>query len=119
MENEESLRAHATFAFHEPVEEVLEMLGAKVWFTLSGGGNAAMVGNPDFSWVTSRTQPHPKVIVRGSVTACVLVKPRRCRLSTKLGGLRIWRMLSLLLMALVVISSANNPWTPSNRSTDI
>jgi hypothetical protein len=63
MENEEKLRAHAVFALHNPVEEVLDKLGVKGIFTMPGGGNAAIVGDPDFSWVTN-TQSHPKVIVR-------------------------------------------------------
>jgi hypothetical protein len=64
VENEERIRTHATVVLHEPVEAVLEMLGVKGSFALSGGGNVAIVGDPDFSWVMSPTQPHPKVIVR-------------------------------------------------------
>jgi hypothetical protein len=62
VENEEKLRAHAVFALHNPVEEVLDKLGVKGIFTMPCGGNAAIVGDPDFSWVTN-TQSHPKVIV--------------------------------------------------------
>ncbi|KAH9978169.1 hypothetical protein BGW80DRAFT_1435771 [Lactifluus volemus] len=62
VENEEKLRAHAVFALHNPVEEVLDKLGVKGMFTMPGGGNAAIVGDPDFSWVTN-TQQHPKVII--------------------------------------------------------
>jgi hypothetical protein len=47
---------------HNPVEEVLDKLGVKGIFTMPCGGNAAIVGDPDFSWVTN-TQSHPKVIV--------------------------------------------------------
>jgi hypothetical protein len=90
VENEESIRTHATVALHEAVEKVLERLGVNGWFAMPGGGNVAMVGDPDFSWIMSHTQPHPKVIVRLSVTTCVLVvKPHWCRLSIKLGGRRI------------------------------
>jgi hypothetical protein len=110
VENE-GLRAHARFALHEPVQMVLEKLGVKGWFTLPGGGNVAIVGAPDFSWIMSPTQLHPKVIVRVPVTTCLLVvKPRWCRLNTKLGGWWNWSMLLLLSMALVVTRSANNPW---------
>jgi hypothetical protein len=63
VENEEKLRAHAVFALHNLVEEVLDKLGVKGMFTMPGGGNAAIVGDPDFSWVANR-QSHPKVIVR-------------------------------------------------------
>jgi hypothetical protein len=87
--NEEKLRAHSMGALHDPVEEVLNMLEVEGGFDFSGSGNAVIVGDPDFSWVTSASQPYPKVIVRVSVTTCVLVKPRWCRLSTKLGGWRI------------------------------
>jgi hypothetical protein len=118
--NEEDLRAHARFALHAPVQEVLEMLGVNGRFDSPGGGNVAIVGDPDFSWIMSSTQPHPKAIVRIPVTTCLLVvKPRWCRSNTKLGGRWIWSMLSLLLMALVVTPAANNPSTLSNRSTDI
>jgi len=89
VESEEKIRTHATVALHEAVEKVLEKLGMNGWFALPGG-NVGIVGDPDFSWIMSNTQPHPKVIVRLSVTTCVLVvKPRWCRLSIKLGGRRI------------------------------
>ena len=64
VEIEESLRAHATFALHTPVREVLDMLGVKGRFAFPDGDNAAIVGDPDFLWVMTPTQPHPKVIVR-------------------------------------------------------
>ena len=55
VENEERVRIHPAVALHEPVEAVLEILGVRGRFALSGGGNAAIVGDPDFSWVTSAT----------------------------------------------------------------
>ncbi|KIM90450.1 hypothetical protein PILCRDRAFT_59694 [Piloderma croceum F 1598] len=61
VENEEKLRAHAVFALHNPVEEVLDKLGVKGMFTMPGSRNVAIVGDLDFSWVTN-TQSHPKVI---------------------------------------------------------
>jgi hypothetical protein len=89
VENEPRIHFHATGALHVPAEAVLKKLGVNGRFAMPGGGNSAIVGDPDFSWVMSPgAQPHPKVIVRVSAT-CVLVKPRWCRLSTKLGGLRI------------------------------
>jgi hypothetical protein len=89
--NEEKLCAHAMGALHDPVEEVLNMLEVEGEFDFPGGGNAAIIGDPDFSWVTSATQLHPKVIVRVPLTTCVLVVKSRgcCRLSTKLGGWQI------------------------------
>jgi hypothetical protein len=38
-----------------PVEKVLEKLGVNGWFALPGGGNAAIVGDPDFSWIMNST----------------------------------------------------------------
>ena len=62
------------FALHEPVECVLEKLGVGGEFVLLGGGNdVAIVGAPDFSWISRYpTQLHPpKIIVRVlPVTAC-------------------------------------------------
>jgi hypothetical protein len=90
VENEEKIRTHATVVLHEVVEKVLGRVEVNGWFALPGGGNIAIVGDPDFSWITSSNQPHPKVIVRLSVTTCVLVvKPHWHRLSIKLGGRRI------------------------------
>ena len=74
--NEEDLRAHARFALHSPVEMVLEKLGVKGWFAMSGSGNVAIVGNPDFSWIMSPSQPHPKLIVCvPSHYLCLLLNP--------------------------------------------
>ena len=76
VENEESLRSFANFALHKPVQKVLEKLGVNGWFASPGGGNVAILGDPDFSWIMSTAQPHPKVIVRVPVTTCLLlVKP--------------------------------------------
>ena len=86
MDSEEEIRSYASFALHKPVEQVLEKLGVNGRFAPSGGGNVAIVGDPDFSWVIPNAQPHPKLIVRVSVTTCLLVKPRWCRLNTNLGG---------------------------------
>jgi len=75
MENEERIRMHATIVLHEPVEEVLQMLGVKGHFEYPDG-NVAVVGDPDFLWVMtqSHTQhPHPKVIVRKTITCVLLI----------------------------------------------
>jgi len=71
--NEEKIRAHATYALHTPVQDVLEKLGVNGDFALLGGGNVAVVGDPDFSWITRPTRSHPKVIVRVPVTTCLLL----------------------------------------------
>lgn len=63
---------------HEPVAEVLKMLGVEGEFALPGSGNLAIVGEPDLSWVKGSKQPHSKIIVCGSVTILVwvyVVKP--------------------------------------------
>ena len=72
--NEEGLRSHAMVELHEPVVEVLKVLGVQGEFVLPGSGNVAIIGDPDFSWVKGSEQPHPKVIVRGSVLCVCIVK---------------------------------------------
>lgn len=69
--NEEDLRAHAKYQMHVPVEEVSKMLGLKGGFIPAGAGDVAMMGDPDFSWIMGPEQPHPKLIVRASVTLCM------------------------------------------------
>lgn len=65
VQNEEDIRTHAKFAFHKPVETVVQMLGVQGKFVTSGGGNTAIIGSPDFLWImNTSTQPHPKVVVR-------------------------------------------------------
>ena len=73
MENEEAIRAHAIYALHCPVEEVLNKLGVTGSFYLSGGGNTAIVGSPDFSWIMDDTRPHPKIIVCAPFTTYISV----------------------------------------------
>ena len=48
--DKDKICTHATVALHEGVEQVLEMLGVNGWFAPSGGGNTAIVGDPDFSY---------------------------------------------------------------------
>ena len=62
--NEEGIRSLAMFALHDPVRQILSRLGCNGSFIHSGGGNVAMVGLPDFSWITGPEQPHPKLVVR-------------------------------------------------------
>jgi hypothetical protein len=113
--NEEDIRSCAKFMLHRPVKEVLEKLGINGEFESPGGGNRAIVGSPDFSWITSRGQPHPKLVVRVSATTFSLVKPL-CRLNTKLGGQQIYRALLLLLVASIVTPSIQVPCMLSSRS---
>ena len=75
--NEKGLHTYVTFALHEPVEEVLKKVGVNGEFAPSGG-NVAIVGDPDFSWVMRGARPHPKLIVCVPVPTCLLVvQPRR------------------------------------------
>lgn len=47
-----------------PATDVLGKLGVKGRFVTPGGGTSAIVGDPDFSWITTSGSPrHPKVIV--------------------------------------------------------
>ena len=68
MKSEEKLRAHAGFALHEPVEDVLKLLGVVGSFDEPGYGNPALIGDPDYSWIMSEEQRHPKLVVRVSTT---------------------------------------------------
>ncbi|KAF8233400.1 hypothetical protein L208DRAFT_1267056, partial [Tricholoma matsutake] len=64
VENEPKIHFHALATLLEPAEDVLRRLGVNGRFVMPGGGNSAIVGDPDFSWITSSgPQPHPKVIV--------------------------------------------------------
>jgi len=85
------IQFHAMVALLRPAADVLRRLGVNGRFVTPGGGNCAIVGDPDFSWIMSSvSQPHPKVIVCVSVPTHVLVKPCWCRLSTKCGGMWTW-----------------------------
>jgi hypothetical protein len=117
--NEERIRGCAMFMLHQPVEEVLEKLGINGEFESPASRNRAIVGSPDFSWIVSVGQPHPKLIVRVPATISFLVKPCWCRLNTRLGGRQICRTLLLLLMALIATPSVEVPCTLSSRSTAI
>jgi hypothetical protein len=68
VKSEEKLRAHAGFALHEPVEDVLKLLGVVGSFDEPGCGNPALIGDPDYSWIMSEEQRHPKLVVRVSTT---------------------------------------------------
>ena len=72
--NEEGIRTYATVMLHKPVEGILGKFGMNGEFELSAGGNRAIVGSPDFSWIASPEQPHPKLIVRVLATSSLLVK---------------------------------------------
>ncbi|KAF8309787.1 hypothetical protein F5887DRAFT_601096 [Amanita rubescens] len=68
VENEQRLHAHAIYSLHGGVERVLQMFGVNGWFAMPGGGNAAIIGDPDFSWVMDgppgqAAHLHPKLVV--------------------------------------------------------
>ena len=72
--DEESIRAFATFALHRPVQEVLQKLGVNGWFSSPTSGSAAIVGNPDFSWVVGdEPRSHSKLVVCVPLLLCLLL----------------------------------------------
>jgi hypothetical protein len=73
--NEERIRAYATVMLHKPVEDALAKLGMNGEFESPAGGNRAIVGSPDFSWIVSPGQPHPKLVVCVPATSSLLAKP--------------------------------------------
>jgi hypothetical protein len=60
----EALRLHVNWKLNKAVADVLKVLGIRGEFVLSGTGNIALVGNPDFTWVQGLDITHPKLIVR-------------------------------------------------------
>jgi hypothetical protein len=68
VKTEEKIRAHAMVELHEGVEEVVNMFGVVGSFDEPGGGDAAIIGDPDFSWVMGGAQSHPKLVVCVSTT---------------------------------------------------
>jgi hypothetical protein len=64
VKSKEKLREHAGFALHEPVEDVLKLLGVVGSFDELGCGNPTLIGDPDYSWIMSEEQRHPKLVVR-------------------------------------------------------
>ena len=87
MESEERLRCYATFTLHEPVGDVLRKLGVNGEFALTDGYDVAILGEPDFAWITSNGQRHSKRIVRVPAAPSLLVtKPRRRRFRGRLKG---------------------------------
>lgn len=93
--NEEMIRAHATYALHAPVKDVVCRLGVEGDFTNSGAGNAAIIGSPDFSWVMDHAHPHPKLIVCLSphrTRLHILTKCCLCRSNISPGGWPTWKI---------------------------
>jgi hypothetical protein len=87
--NEEAIRAHAMFALHVVVQKLMQRFGIDGYFGMPSGGHTAIVGDPDFLWV-SDIAPHPKLIVSTCISICVpVVNIRLSRLSTRRGGQRI------------------------------
>ena len=84
--NEEAIRAHAMFALHVVVQNLMQRFGIDGYFEMPSSGYTAIVGDPDFLW-TSDIAPHPKLIVSMCISACVpAVNIRLSRLSTRRGG---------------------------------
>ena len=59
---EEDIRSRADAELHTTVQEILELLSIKGAFR-TPGGNHALIGAPDFSWV-STGDGHPKLVVQ-------------------------------------------------------
>jgi hypothetical protein len=74
VQSEEGLRLHAHVELNAAVEEVVEVLGIKGFFTLPSSGNITLVGEPDFSWISGDTRMQPKLVV--CITAPALAQ--RC-----------------------------------------
>jgi hypothetical protein len=88
VSEEEDVRTEAKVQLHDLVVEVLEMLGIEGEFLRSGSGNNQVVGAPDFSWLRNRT-PHPKIVVRMSLTSILNSIILWYRLSTRRNGRRL------------------------------
>lgn len=67
---EEEIRSRADAELHTTVQEILELLGIKGTFR-TPGGNCALIGAPDFYWV-STGDGHPKLVVPTCFTFLVL-----------------------------------------------
>lgn len=64
VDSELTIHHHALDTLLRPAANVLMRLGVNGRFAQPGGGNSAIVGDPDFSWITSSaSQPHPKLTV--------------------------------------------------------
>ena len=59
---EEEIRSRADAELHTAVHEILELLGIKGAFRMPGG-NPALIGAPDFYWV-STGNGHPNLVVQ-------------------------------------------------------
>lgn len=68
---EEEIRSRADAELHTAVQEILEFLGIKGAFRMPGG-NCALIGAPDFYWV-STGDGHPKLVVRNFTCLMVTV----------------------------------------------
>lgn len=63
VQNEDKLRSHIDLELNAAAEGVLAALGTKGSFTLPGAGNAALIGDPDLTYVEDGS-PQPKFSVR-------------------------------------------------------
>ena|ERR1700722_1196322 len=63
VSNEETLRSHANLELHLAVKDVVAVLGYVGKFVVSGSGNVALIGDPDFAWIEGSEKLHPKLTV--------------------------------------------------------
>jgi hypothetical protein len=64
VQSEEGLRCHAHVELHAAVWGVARALGVQGFFALPSSGNIAIVGEPDFSWISGGPRLQPKLVVR-------------------------------------------------------
>jgi hypothetical protein len=67
VQNEEALRGHVNGELNPAIRGVVRVLGIEGLFVLPGSGNVALVGEPDFSWVSGGKRMHPKLVVCNSL----------------------------------------------------
>lgn len=63
VRNEEDLRSHVHCELNPAVEDVLARLGVIGDLESPGGGNKALIGDPDMSYISTGRERHPKLVV--------------------------------------------------------
>lgn len=63
VRNEHDLRGHLHCELKPAVEGVLARLGVIGDIESPGGGNKALIGDPDLSWVAAGGERHPELVV--------------------------------------------------------
>jgi hypothetical protein len=88
--NEERLRAHVQMELFAAAEDVLEALGINGDFQLMSSIDA-LVGRPDFAWVSGPTiMQQPKLVVRS-------ISPEPLCMPTADNRLRVYRWITRLI----------------------